>query len=153
MADPSSISTCRVRRPTRFCQLPIRKRRPLLWFAAIQGVERNQDLARLAPKGCFIAAEAVEREVGQVGKTQKTSREFNGRADSRSDKIRLRPRHRFFYVRSVGRCRIAIVTDRLSPPEHCIDNFSRGREMLAGLPECVQMVGLNFEQAGLYGRG
>src|ERR1700751_3035518 len=36
----------------------------VLWFAAIQGIKRNQDLADLAPKDCFIAAEAVERVVG-----------------------------------------------------------------------------------------
>ena len=35
-----------------------------LWFASIQGIEGKQDLADLAPKGCFIAAEAIEREVG-----------------------------------------------------------------------------------------
>ena len=33
------------------------------WFAAIQGIKRNQILAGLAPKGCFISA--VER--GQIG--------------------------------------------------------------------------------------
>ena len=36
----------------------------ILWFAAIQGIKRNQDLADLAPKDCFIAVEAVERVVG-----------------------------------------------------------------------------------------
>ena len=36
----------------------------VLWFAAIQGIKRNQDLADLAPKHCFIAAEAVEFVVG-----------------------------------------------------------------------------------------
>ena len=41
----------------------------VLWFAAIQGIKRNQDLADLAPKGCFISAEAVERVVGQIGET------------------------------------------------------------------------------------
>ena len=39
------------------------------WFAAIQGIKRKQDLAGLAPKGCFISAEAVERVVGQIGET------------------------------------------------------------------------------------
>jgi hypothetical protein len=28
-----------------------------------------KDPARLAPKGCLIAAEAIEREVGQIGET------------------------------------------------------------------------------------
>jgi hypothetical protein len=40
-----------------------------LRFAAIQGVERKQNLAVLAPRGCFIPAETVEREVGQIGET------------------------------------------------------------------------------------
>jgi hypothetical protein len=44
-----------------------------LRFAAIQGIERKQDLANLAPKGCFISTEAVERVVGQIGETQKAS--------------------------------------------------------------------------------
>ena len=35
----------------------------VLWFAAIQGIECNQDLADLAPKSCFVAAETIEREV------------------------------------------------------------------------------------------
>jgi hypothetical protein len=35
-----------------------------LWFAAIQGIKREQDLTGLAPKGCFIAAQAIECEVG-----------------------------------------------------------------------------------------
>jgi hypothetical protein len=38
-----------------------------LWFAAIQGIERKQDLTGLTPKGCLIAAQAIQREVGQVG--------------------------------------------------------------------------------------
>jgi hypothetical protein len=60
-----------------------------LWFATIQGIEGKQDLANLAPKGCFIAAQAIEREVGQIGKTQKAARELNGRIDNRADSIRL----------------------------------------------------------------
>jgi hypothetical protein len=38
-----------------------------LWFASIQGIEGKQDPADLAPKGCFIAAEAIECEIGQIG--------------------------------------------------------------------------------------
>jgi hypothetical protein len=33
-------------------------------FAPIQGVQCKQDLAGLAPKGCFIPAEAIECVVG-----------------------------------------------------------------------------------------
>jgi hypothetical protein len=52
-----------------------------LWFVAIQGIKRKQDLTGLAPKACFIAAQAIQREVGQIGKTQKATRELNGRSD------------------------------------------------------------------------
>ena len=41
-----------------------------LWFAAIQGIERIEDLVSLAPKGCFIAAEAIKR------KAQKSTSNF-----------------------------------------------------------------------------
>jgi hypothetical protein len=34
-------------------------------------------LPDLAPKDCFIAAKAIERVIGQIGKTQKAPREFN----------------------------------------------------------------------------
>jgi hypothetical protein len=40
------------------------------WFAAIQGIERIEDLAGLAPKGCFMAAEAIKR------KAQKSTSSF-----------------------------------------------------------------------------
>ena len=39
---------------------------------------------------------------------------------------------------------------RLSPSEQRIDNLSRGLVNSAGLPESVQMVCLNFEQAGFH---
>jgi hypothetical protein len=41
----------------------------ILWFAAIQDIKSKKDLSGLAPKGCFISAEAVERVVGQIGET------------------------------------------------------------------------------------
>ena len=44
-----------------------------LWFAAVQGIESKQDLTNLAPKRCFVAAEAIECKVGQIGKTQKSN--------------------------------------------------------------------------------
>ena len=83
----------------------------------------------MAPQGCFIAAEAIEREVGQIGETQKATRKvsvgFNGRFD--------RPWVGFCFVGDVVRCRGE--TDRVSPPEQRMDNFSRGGINLAGLPE------------------
>jgi hypothetical protein len=40
----------------------------VLWFAAIQSIKRNQDLADLPPKRCFVTAKAVKNVVGQAGK-------------------------------------------------------------------------------------
>jgi hypothetical protein len=39
------------------------------WFAATRDIKCEQNLAGLAPKGCFISAEAVERVVRQIGET------------------------------------------------------------------------------------
>ena len=89
----------------------------LLRFAAIQCIERKQDPTDLAPQGCFIAAEAIEREVGQIGETQKATGEvsvgFNGRF--RQAWVGL------CFVRDVVRCRTE--TDRVSAPEQRTDNF------------------------------
>jgi len=38
-----------------------------LWFATIEGIEGKERLAELTPESCLIAAEAVERVVGQLG--------------------------------------------------------------------------------------
>ncbi len=46
--------------------------------AAIQRFKSKQDLARLAPKTCFISAEAVERVVRQIGEQRKAARELGG---------------------------------------------------------------------------
>ena len=51
---------------------------PLLGFAPIQCFERIKDAAGLTPQRCFISAEAIEREVGQIGETQKAARELDG---------------------------------------------------------------------------
>ena len=42
-----------------------------LWFAAVQGIEGEERLADLAPEGCFIAAEAVERAMGRLARRKK----------------------------------------------------------------------------------
>jgi hypothetical protein len=60
----------------------------LVWVAAIQAVERKQDLADLAPKSDFISAEAVKYIVGQIGATHKAARDLSGAIDSRSDRLR-----------------------------------------------------------------
>jgi hypothetical protein len=33
----------------------------------VLSIERNQDLTNLAPKGCFISSETIERVIRQVG--------------------------------------------------------------------------------------
>ena len=58
-----------------------------LWFAAIQGIKRKQDLTGLAPKGCLIAAQAIECKVGQIGQPQKATGELNGSIERRPDRI------------------------------------------------------------------
>jgi len=55
-------------------------------FAAVQGIKSKKDLPGLAPKGCFISAEAVDRVVGHIGKSQKAKREFAGGMHSRLDR-------------------------------------------------------------------
>jgi hypothetical protein len=53
----------------------------LLWLAAIQIVERKQNLPGLAPKDSFIATEAVEGIVGQIAEPQETTRKLNVRSN------------------------------------------------------------------------
>ena len=96
-----------------------------LRFATIQCIERKQDLADLAPKHCFMSAEAIEREVGQIGETQKATCEVSGGIDGRFDRFRPRGGCGFCYVRDAVRCRIE--TDVVSSPEQRIDYVSRGR--------------------------
>ena len=48
-----------------------------LWFTAIQSIEGEERLADLSPQGCFVAAEAVESVIGQIGKTKKASRQLS----------------------------------------------------------------------------
>jgi hypothetical protein len=62
----------------------------LLGFATVQCIERKQDPAGLAPQGCFIAAEAIEREVGQIGETQEATRKFSVGFNRRFDGFRPR---------------------------------------------------------------
>ncbi len=50
--------------------------RSFLWLAAIQIVERIKNLPGLAPKGRFVAAEAVKRIIGEVREPQETPGEI-----------------------------------------------------------------------------
>ena len=66
----------------------------LLWLATIQGIERKQDLAGLAPKDCFIPAKPVEWETRQID--QKATCEIGGGING----FQLRVRPRLGYVMS-----------------------------------------------------
>jgi hypothetical protein len=46
-------------------------------LAAIQIVERKQNLSGLAPESGFIATEAVESIIGQIAEPQETTCELN----------------------------------------------------------------------------
>jgi hypothetical protein len=52
-----------------------------VWLAAIQIVERKQNLPGLAPKNSFIATEAVESIIRQIAEPQETTRELNVRSN------------------------------------------------------------------------
>jgi hypothetical protein len=51
----------------------------LLRFAPIRRIERKQYATGLAPKGRFIAAEAIECEIGQIGQAQEAAGELDCR--------------------------------------------------------------------------
>jgi len=125
----------------------------VLWFAAIQCIESKQDLPSLAPEGNFVSAEAVERIVGQIGETQKTTREISGKIGGGIDGFRAGAGQGFRTVCDAVRCRIVAETDCVSLPEHRIDNFSSGRINLAGPPKLTQMLSLDLEETGFHGRG
>jgi|SRR5580704_2067529 hypothetical protein len=57
------------------------------WFAAIQGIKRNQNLPSLTPQSSFISVEAVKRVVRQIGETQKARRKRNRRIDGGFDRF------------------------------------------------------------------
>ena len=102
-----------------------------LWFAAIQDIEHKQDLAGLAPKGRIVSAEAIERIVGQIGETQKATREVSARIDGMIDRFLPRTVHGFGAVcAAVGYWNL-IETARVSPPERRMNNFPRDGVNLA----------------------
>ena len=76
----------------------------ILWSAAIQNIKSKQGPAGLAPKGCLISAEPVERVVGQIGESQKATCEFAGEMHSCFDGYVSR------FVRTGVRCWICVET-------------------------------------------
>jgi hypothetical protein len=74
------------------------------WFAVTQDIKCEQNLTGLAPKGCFISAEAVESAVRQIGETQKAARELNGGIGAGFVGSADGVRYIFSFVRPPGRC-------------------------------------------------
>ena len=111
-------------------------------FTAIQGIKSKKDLPGLAPKGCLISAEAVDRVIGHIGESQKAKREFAAGMHSRFDG----------YV-SESACAavrfwIRVDTSRVGPSEQGTNNLLRAWGNLAGLVEPTRLACLAFEQAG-----
>jgi len=79
-----------------------------LWFTAIQSIEGEERLADLSPQGCFVAAEAVERAIGQIGETQEAVCELDGMRDVRLNRFRPQVDHFFRDIGHPSRCRIDI---------------------------------------------
>jgi len=95
---------------------------PFLRFAAIQGVERIEDPTSLAPKSHFIAAQAIERKVGQIGKTQKAMGEFDGiRIATDKDHLVCLPPQRCF-ITSEQLKAFAVKLVRRFPPTWLIED-------------------------------
>ena len=68
-------------------------------FAPVQCIKRKQDPAGLAPQSCLIAVEAIERQIGQIGQTQKAA----SKLDCRGIVIDLRDRDRFYAISIIPR--------------------------------------------------
>ena len=58
----------------------------LLWFTPIQCIERKENPTGLTPKCGLISAEAIEREIRQIGQTQKAA----GELDAMNNVARIR---------------------------------------------------------------
>ena len=120
-----------------------------MWFASIQGIERKQDLARLAPKGCFISAKAIEREVRQISEPQEATRELSGGTDDRSGGSRRGAGQGFRPAGNAASCRNSFDADPLGLSQQRIDILGR-RTWLLDVLELAQLVRLDFKQAGFH---
>jgi hypothetical protein len=108
----------------------------LLGLAAIEGIEREQDLIGLAPKDCFITAEPIEGEIGQIRYTQKALGELN----SGTSRFHRESGHRFQIIFAVGRNVMCVVAVRPRPVEHGVENVARMRQQFTGMPVAAQML-------------
>ncbi len=86
-----------------------------LWFPAIQSIEGKERLAGLAPQRCFVAAETIEREVGQISKTQEATCELDSMVDVRLDRFQPCAEHRCWCIGHALGCRTALQRERCSP--------------------------------------
>ena len=111
----------------------------LLWLAAIKCLEHVKDPAGLAPQGSFIAAKTIERQIGQVGQTQKAASELN----IGNGGVFTRVGYRFHLTYSA--VRNCMRASGIGPPEYRVNNVARIRKQLAVFPIVMQMIGLNFE--------
>ena len=122
----------------------------LPWLATIQGGERKEDLASLAPKRCFIPTEAVKRVAGQIGETQKAPSEVRGLVC----KIPIRAQGSFRIFCDV----VCIILSRplligsVRPNIALIILRVIVLVSLACSLELQQMLCLDLEQAGFHGR-
>jgi len=111
----------------------------LLWFAAIKCLERVKDSAGLAPKGGFVAAETIKREIGQVGETQKATSEFD------IGRVGIFSRVGYSFHVAYSTVRNYVRTSGIDPLEYSVNKVPRIREQRAVLPTITQMFGLNFK--------
>jgi hypothetical protein len=120
---------------------PVHRRRPILtatarwtWLAICDANSK-----RRPELNWNVAAETIEREIGQVGQTQKAASELNiGSAG-------VFPRVGYRFHLTYSTLRNCMRTGGIGPPEYRVNNVARIREQLAVFPIVVQMIGLNFE--------
>ena len=112
---------------------------PLLRFASIKDLERVKDPTGLAPESRFIAAEAIEREIGQIGQPQKAA----GELDSSSVGFHPGVGRRFYVADSTGRSCIA--AGGFGPPGRRVNYPTGIRKQLAVLPIVMQLLSLNLK--------
>jgi len=112
----------------------------LLRLATIQRIERKEDLTDLSPKHCFIAAEAIECAIGQIGEAQKAPGELGGR----TFKFHCGTCLGFYFMLAALR-RMWVKVARAGRPEYRMYSVSRAWEQLTALPILVQMVSLNLK--------
>jgi len=87
----------------------------LLGFVPIKPIERKQDAADLAPKPCLIAAQAIERATGQIGKPEKAAGELDCRI--------IRPVYAVHRMYLVSRGCLCVVVAQISGAEYRMDYF------------------------------